>query len=385
MYYYSSFIILFVLMMLVAVYVYWRSGLLITFYGGNATRGWARLARACVALVIGYLCRNTWNTKAMVLLHLIVLFLLLDGMALVLRKVWKKKKETGWYRFFHRVYQSGVIPLVLFVLVMGYGFYNMGQIHKAEYQVATVKSIQDYQIVLLSDIHYDTVQSTEVLQKAIEEINGQNPDIVVLDGDIVEEGTSKEKMEEAFSVLGKMKNKYGIFYVYGNHDRQPYTKQRTYTEQELEAAIKKNGIQILQDCYVRIQDDLIVAGRDDAAWSGTADRKTTEEILKDVPREEKEKKFVLMLDHQPIQVEENGLSGVDLQLSGHTHAGQIWPVGVISEMTGVLNYGMYHCGTCRAIVSSGVAGWRYRIRTGSRCEYAMIHLHQQSVSNGGGR
>lgn len=376
MFYFTNIVIFIVMMVLVAFYVYWKSGNLIEFYGGSPAKWYMRLIRAVIALGIGYLCRNTWNTAAMVLLHLVAMFLILDLIALILRLILRKKRETKWYDILHRTYRLGLVPVLLFVIVMTYGYYNMNHIQETEYHIGTVKAVQNYDVALLTDIHYGTIQNPNVLKEKIADINAKHPDIVILGGDIVEEGTSKEELEEVFSVLGQIENRYGIFYVYGNHDRQPYTSERTYTNEELEAAIEKNGIQILQDRYVEINDDLIIAGRDDAHWSGTAERKSSQEIFEGLSQEDREKKFMIMVDHQPIQVEENDAEGVDLQLSGHTHAGQIWPVGFISEMAGILNYGIYQRGICRAVVSSGVAGWRYAIRTGEHCEYVMVHLHQ---------
>lgn len=74
----------------------------------------------------------------------------------------------------------------------------------------------------------------------------------------------------------------------------------------------------------------------------------------------------------------NDAQGVDLEVSGHTHAGQIWPVGWLSELTGVLNYGEYQSRECKVIVSSGFTGWGYPLRTEGHCEYVIIHLSQSS-------
>ena len=84
-----------------------------------------------------------------------------------------------------------------------------------------------------------------------------------------------------------------------------------------------------------------------------------------------------MVDHQSIEVEENHNQGVDLELSGHTHAGQIWPAGIYNILRETPNYGEYTEGNMKLIVSSGVAGWRYPVRTGEHCEYALINIEKK--------
>jgi len=83
---------------------------------------------------------------------------------------------------------------------------------------------------------------------------------VVILGDIVEEETSKEMMEEIFQHAGSMETKYGVYYVYSNHDCQPYTNNPTYLDDELAQVIRDNGITILEDNYKEINDDLVGAG-----------------------------------------------------------------------------------------------------------------------------
>lgn len=110
-------------------------------------------------------------------------------------------------------------------------------------------------------------------------MQNQHPDFLVLGGDIVEENTSYESMQEIFAMAGKVKTKYGVYYVYGNHDRQPYTTNKAYTEKQLDETIEKNGIHILKDSYTIINDEIILLGRDDAGWGNTSGRKSTKEIL----------------------------------------------------------------------------------------------------------
>lgn len=254
----------------------------------------------------------------------------------------------------------------------------MGHAVRTEYSVETGKELGEaYKLVLITDTHYGTIQSKDVLKEKVEEISREEPDLVVLAGDIVEEDTSKEDMEEVFQVLGSIESRYGVYYVYGNHDRQPYTDKPTYADSELAESVRKNGITILEDQAVELGEDLLLAGRADAAWGNISGRASPEELLKDADRD----RFVIMADHQPVEAEENAAAGVDLLISGHTHAGQMWPIGVFSELFGTLNYGEYQEGDCRVIVSSGFTGWGYPFRTEEHCEYVVVELKKSASAS----
>lgn len=341
------------------------------FYHINVKKTSAKLIIALCAAGLAVLCRNVMDMSTIAVLHILGIALVLDLISVILRLLPGKKTGRGM-RIWRNIYGSGLVPVLLTILIFLYGFYNINHIVQTNYTVQTEKPMREegYRIVLMTDIHYATIQDTDVLKDALERINRTEPDLVILGGDIVEEETSKEEMQEVFSLLGGLSNRYGIYYVYGNHDRQPYTNQRTFTDEELEQAIADSGIQILEDSFVTINGELILAGRGDAAWGNTSGRASAARILADADTD----KYTIVVDHQPIQAEENDAQGADLELSGHTHAGQIWPVGLISELTGTLNYGEYQVGGCHVIVSSGVAGWGYPIRTGKHSEYAVIDL-----------
>lgn len=352
------------------VYAYSCCIRLMKFYGADTNKKGLKAVSLIVAFTITAQCMTLWTTGAVVTLHFVAAFLIFDSIAFVVQKLHGKREEGKKYLLWQRVYQCGIVPFLLVLILFGYGYFNMNHIQKMQYQVETKKQVEDYRIALLTDIHYDTVQNSKVLKKKLQEINEQHPDFVILGGDIVEEGTSKTKMQEIFRILGGMENKYGIYFVYGNHDKQPYTSNRTFSDEELKQAITDNGIVILEDNYVEIGEDLILAGREDATMTGESNRLSSETILQGADRE----KYIIMVDHQPIAAEENDAQGVDLELSGHTHGGQIWPTGPLSELVGVLNYGEYQKGNCKVIVSSGIAGWTYAIRTGKHCEYVIVDL-----------
>ena len=83
---------------------------------------------------------------------------------------------------------------------------------------------------------------------------------------------------------------------------------------------------------------------------------------------------MILADHQPVQIEENVRQGVDLQLSGHTHAGQFFPIGYMNTLFGTYNYGMFEIEESQAIVSSGMGGWGFPFRTQGICEYVEVCL-----------
>lgn len=356
--------------LILGIYLFFLIRRLFRFYGADVKKKSVMACIVFLAAVLAYYGRNLFRTGSVIFLHGVFVSLAADAFALLMRGICRKKRRGKLFERCKKIYECGILPLLAILFVSAYGFYNMNHIEMTSYQVETAKQVQNYRIVLMTDIHYGTIQKTEVLKNKLEEIERQNPDLILLGGDIVEEGTSKEEMEEIFQLIGGIKSRYGVYYVYGNHDRQPYTYIRTYSDEELAEAIEAGGVRILEDEYVEIGGDLILAGRGDAAWGATRDRAAPEEILRGADR----KKYMIMLDHQPIEAKENDGQGVDLLLSGHTHAGQIWPTGYLTEFAGGYNYGQYQEGNCRTIVSSGVAGWRYTIRTGEHCEYVVIDV-----------
>ena len=352
--------------------LYWMAGRWLALYGVEVRKTGVRIARG-LAAVLALAAFVKWHMAALVELHLLALFTLTELAVLLPRRLARGRAGGKW---FWKVYRSGLVPVLAVCLLLGFGYWKMEQIYATEYTVISDKLDSGYDVVFLSDIHYGTIQNPGALQRAVEKINALQPDLIILGGDIVEEGTSKESMEEAFRVLGNLKSIYGTYYIYGNHDRQSYLAppSRAYTAEELERAIRSNGIEILCDCWISVGEDLVLAGREDAG--AAYERLPAGEILWGADRD----KFLLVADHQPVGLEENDSQGVDLQLSGHTHAGQVFPAGYLIELFGGLNYGLYREGDCQIIVSSGAAGWGFPVRTQGRCEYVVLHLRGTDFS-----
>ena len=125
------------------------------------------------------------------------------------------------------------------------------------------------------------------------------------------------------------------------------------------------------------KSDLILAGRDDAEFGEEFRRLPAEKILNGADKE----RYIIMLDHQPVETAMNSKAGVDLQLSGHTHAGQAFPAGQLLHFIGIPYYGEYQILDCKLLVSSGASVGVFPIRTEKHCEYALIDIKQNGTAN----
>lgn len=261
---------------------------------------------------------------------------------------------------------SAICTLLFFL----YGTINMQIVRARPIGVESEKLINTYRVVFVADLHVGSSQSLETSKEIIRKIQNENADFVILGGDITDEYTTKEEMEEIYNMFGGFDTP--TYFVYGNHDRQPnahLANGPTYTEEELAHALEKNGIIVLDDKWIPIAEDFILMGRDDISTG--VDRIPIEEIP---PRPEG--KYVLLVDHSPYIVDDTVKSRADLQLSGHTHAGQLFPLQYLYNITGFDAYGFYLHGYTDTFVSAGASGWSFPFRTEEHCEYNVITFSQ---------
>lgn len=237
--------------------VYWLSGRYIRLFKVDIKQTKFRIIRAAIAVLLTVLC-GIFRIGLLIMLHLLVLWSVCELVRVILRSVLKHRKSTKPYSFLRTVYRFGIVPVLLIAVLFTYGYFNMNTVHQTRYEIASNELSCDYRVVFLSDTHYGTIQSPELLKEKVDEINSLKPDLVILGGDIVEEGTDKAEMQEVFERLGNIESVYGTYFVYGNHDRQRYTSDPEYTEEELAQTISQNGITILKESCVEINKDFFV-------------------------------------------------------------------------------------------------------------------------------
>lgn len=332
-----------------------------------------------LSVICGVCSVNIFSLPAMIIYHIVALSMAVMLINFIIKKLSKEKYET--MNVWKKIYGSGIIAFGITAVIFIYGHYNMMHVVQTDYTIYTDKEIrrEGYRAALIADVHFSVSVDLNTLKEKCDEISSNNVDMVFLCGDIVDENTSKENMEQVFKAFSEIKSTYGVYYVYGNHDRQLYRNNRKYTEEELKSAIESFGITILQDEKAEAGDEIVVVGREDASYHQTLgkseERDSIEELIKDIDKD----KFIIVLDHQPKEYEENSMAGTDLILSGHTHAGQMWPVNIAFKFLKFDDavYGYTKIDATQAFITSGFAGWGYSVKTSSPAEYVIIDIKRK--------
>ncbi len=337
-------------------------------------RKWRLIAGAAV-LAVGVLCYFTARISLVILLHVFLIDLLLRLIALLVKLIFCKRKEAVC-RVVCKIRDSGILPLALGVFIVLGGYLNLCTVVATRYTVETDKNIraEGYRVVMLADVHYGVSLDYEELLEKCDEINAQQPDLILLGGDLIDGSTTQAQILELYRALGTLEARYGVYYVHGNHDRPFSMDSYTFTTKDLETAITAAGIRILDDEVVQITDDLVLIGREDrsADRMDHGDRAELSELMAKADADD----YVIVLDHQPCEYAENERLGTDLLLSGHTHGGQIVPLNWLQEVIpfndGV--YGRYPIGNGEAIITAGFGTWNFPVKTGVPAEYLVIDI-----------
>ena len=260
------------------------------------------------------------------------------------------------------------VSLTLGVLLLVYGILNMQIVTPKRHVYTSDKLTREHSFIFFADLHVGSAQSFEVTKSTVEKMKDEKPDFIVMGGDIVDDYTTKQEMEDTFALF----RDFGapVYYLYGNHDRQGHAEYAggvKFTQADLERSMIENGIVILKDGFAEISDDLLLLGREDITeGDGRAD---VSELTNPNPDA-----YLVVADHQPVEFKENLPIGTDLQLSGHTHAGQLFPLKWLYALIGGYVYGDYTEGDAVMNVSAGACGWRVPLRTDAHCNYEIIEL-----------
>lgn len=336
----------------------------------NLSRGKKWLERLLGMIPIAFIVVVLWITMGymnaiIVVLHLAAVWLIGDAITLIIAKCRKKNFQKNY---------TGVAAIVFTVIYLCVGWYLAHNVWRTAYEIETDKAVGNIRIVLFSDSHVGTTFDGDGWKQYIDRMNAENPDVVLITGDFVDDDTSKEDMINSCKAMGDLKTKYGVYFAFGNHDKGYYAEHRGYSGDDLIEELQKNNVKVLQDENVLIDDRFYIIGRQDRSEEQKNNaRADMDTLVKSLDKN----KFSIVMDHQPYDYEGEAEAKVDLVLSGHTHGGQLIPVNHVGEWTGenAKTYGYKKKEDTNFIVTSGISDWAIKFKTGCKSEYVVIDIN----------
>ena len=265
-----------------------------------------------------------------------------------------------------------LVAILACVVYFCIGWYLMHGLWETDYDIVTDKDIGTIKVAQIADSHVGCGFDGEGFGERLSKIQASAPDILVITGDFIDDSTSKEDMISACAALGRFRAGYGIYFSFGNHDRGYYSdSRRGYGGDDLIAELEKNGVTVLEDESVLVDNRCYVIGRRDDDY-GRTQRMSASELIEGLDKS----KYMIMLDHQPTDYDAEAASGVDLVLSGHTHGGQLWPLEYIQPLVSKNDRvrGYEKRGNTGFIVTDGISDWAIKFRTGCKSEYNIINI-----------
>lgn len=269
------------------------------------------------------------------------------------------------FELFNKRFKYGFyISLGLTLSFLSYGFYNYQHPETKVINIVINKPAQTGQqpvkVVAVSDIHLGYGTDKALLKRYVDMINAQHPDLILIGGDLIDNSilpVRSEKMEEE---LSRLKAPLGIYMVPGNHE---------YIS-DIDESIDFIGttpIRLLRDSVITLPNQLQLIGRDDRH---NRNRLPLSELTRNIDPD----KPVILLDHQPYELDKTAAAGIDLQFSGHTHHGQIWPISLLTDYMFEQSYGLKQKGNSQIYVSSGLSLWGPPFRIGTNSEMVVFNI-----------
>jgi len=257
----------------------------------------------------------------------------------------------------------GLVVLFAVAGILAYGTWNARTPQVTRYEVSIPKqagNLRQLRVAVVADLHLGTLVTNERLTHMVDMINDLNPDLVLMPGDIFDEDVEPAAERDTIDIFGRIQSRYGVFAVPGNHEYIGGYPDKVMSY------LSKAGIHVLRDGYAKVGGSFYVVGRDDRSGSryNGRERKELAAIIQGMDRSLP----VILLDHQPVNLNEAREQGIDLQLSGHTHRGQLFPNHLITRRLYEEDWGHLSKDAFQLIVTSGVATWGPPIRTSGKSE-----------------
>ncbi|MDT9688755.1 metallophosphoesterase [Streptomyces sp. P9(2023)] len=248
---------------------------------------------------------------------------------------------------------------------VGYGTYGVlrgPRVKRVTVPLAKIpRALHGYRIAVVSDIHLGPTLGRAHAQRIVDTINSTQPDLIAVVGDMVD-GTV-ENLGSAAEPLARLKARHGSFFVTGNHEY--FSGADAWVDH-----VRELGMRPLRNERLEIAAGFDLAGVDDIAGESEGQGPDFAAALGDRDRA----KAAVLLAHQPIVIDDAVRHGVDLQLSGHTHGGQLWPGNYLAELANPTVAGLERYGDTQLYVSRGAGAWGPPVRVGAPSDITVVQL-----------
>ncbi|MGX1672180.1 metallophosphoesterase [Streptomyces sp. NPDC055400] len=222
------------------------------------------------------------------------------------------------------------------------------------------RSAHGFRIAVVSDIHLGPVLGRGFAQKVVDTINSTQPDLIAVVGDLVD--GSVEDLAPAVAPLAGLRARYGTYFVTGNHEY--FSGAEPWIEH-----VRELGLRPLENARVEL-GAFDLAGVNDVTGENYGDGPDYDKALGD----RDPGRAAVLLAHQPVMIHEAVKHGVDLQLSGHTHGGQLWPGNFIADAANPTLAGLERYGDTQLYVSRGAGAWGPPVRVGAPSDITVVEL-----------
>ncbi len=290
------------------------------------------------------------------------LFVLLYDLFLLLNLLVKIIAVQKRKSFLFRLYTLSTMIFLSVAIVIA-GIFNLNTIRVSKYEIEVPRknsTIDHLRIAFVADIHIQQNTRLRFIEQFVRKVNATHPDLMLFGGDITEGNWESKNLITIESTLRKIQTKYGSYGILGNHE--------FYGKQEKGTFFKKAGIILLRDTMVRIDNSFYLGGRYDQHFK---QRKTLNEFLKnfspDLPS--------ILMDHRPTQLHEVSYSPIDVQFSGHTHNGQLFPINLIIHHIYELSWGYRKIRNTQFFVTSGLRLWGPPVKTAGKSEIMLVDVN----------
>ena len=251
-----------------------------------------------------------------------------------------------------------IIPAVMVIS----GMITYADIKENRYQIEIPRrssALQHLRIILASDFHLRQLTAEHFMPDFVSRVNALQADILLIPGDILEGDREDEQVKEFERQFSQIRTTYGIYASFGNHEFYHGGGRTDF--------FKNSHITVLTDTTILIDHSFALVGRNDEQFHK---RKPIGDLVKDLP----DTLPVVVLDHQPTDLQNISASGADILVSGHTHNGQLYPFNYIASMIYELSWGYKKINKTHVFVTSGIQLWGPPVRTTGDSEIIVIDV-----------